>query len=48
MSRRRGTYIARPRNDANYVEIGLFFAGSLLVAVLLAAILVNIIMGWAQ
>ena len=46
--RRRGTYVARRRNDANYVEIGLFLAGSLLVSVILAAVLVNIIMGWAQ
>ena len=45
--RRRGTFVARRRNDANWIEIGLFFAVSLLVAVLLASVLINIIMGLA-
>lgn len=50
MTRRRATFVARRRHsvDADWIEIGLFIAGSLLVAFLLAGILLSVVAGYMR
>jgi hypothetical protein len=49
MTRRRSTFIARPHSlVVDWIDISLFLAGALLVSIILAAVLLSVIAGYAR
>jgi hypothetical protein len=46
MRKYRSTYRARRRNDVDWIEVGLFLAGCLLVASCLAALSTGMLIEW--